>query len=574
MHPGTAISGRLFRSAIDMTADNAACTVNNTVNNTVAHARRRYAPSRMLGATAVFASSCVRWLRGQRPSVLRLEAGPRVLHSEFVPPRSAGTGRVWPVHSFNPSIVLAPVGLCPRCAYVATVRADARHQCDDTTPFMHGSVGGHATLFRGTAVLVFDANFSRLGATWLVNAPEHQVADQSRRDGSIRFRSGWVNHSSPGSNGSTRTWFRTRRRVELGAADQFEPVFSRQVFDVRLFSFGGHLFASVVTPSAGTLNLLQLQLTGTPTEDGGISQLRAWSSARVQSDAAWAAGRNQALFSSPSGELMVQPWLGLVAAFGSPHFKRRLVRCGSWRWNARPGIVRAHLGLAESHVQARKQPRVGTRWQCGTHPGGQIIELDQLAVPQRWPLRLLFNHTLPHALATLGYAISGTVHLVPVVRHGASGPCRAFLGIGHTHRAAGIRTLCRNRRKDGTFVRAWPSRCKRVQRRRRFSLYPTSPQPFQFGYIYTHFFYTLEPRPPYRMLSTSSEWCLASNQDHADCESIQFVSGATMAEVTQQLVLAYGANDCESKVGVLLMKRVWSMLQPLSGQTDVCNYDT
>ena len=38
---------------------------------------------------------------------------------------------------------------------------------------------------------------------------------------------------------------------------------------------------------------------------------------------------------------------------------------------------------------------------------------------------------------------------------------------------------------------------------------------------YTHFFYTLSPSAPHRVLATSAEWCLPAAQDDADCESIQ-----------------------------------------------------
>jgi len=76
-----------------------------------------------------------------------------------------------------------------------------------------------------------------------------------------------------------------------------------------------------------------------------------------------------------------------------------------------------------------------------------------------------------------------------------------------------------------------------------------------------HFFYMLEPDPPFRMVATSGEFCVGSQQDADDCESIQFVSGlaprapleadgacpSSFAPV--HLLIAYGVNDCEARPG-------------------------
>ena len=50
-------------------------------------------------------------------------------------------------------------------------------------------------------------------------------------------------------------------------------------------------------------------------------------------------------------------------------------------------------------------------------------------------------------------------------------------------------------------------------------------QHFQFGALYTHFLYTMQPHPPFRLLGTSAEFCIGASQDAGDCESVQFVSG-------------------------------------------------
>ena len=108
-----------------------------------------------------------------------------------------------------------------------------------------------------------------------------------------------------------------------------------------------------------------------------------------------------------------------------------------------------------------------------------------------------------------------------------------------------------------------------------------------------HFFYTMQPHPPFQLLAASNEFCLASTQDPTDCESVQFISGASLSPPEPQwrrqhaagggaasdadyilaaetLLLTYGVNDCEAKIARLRMERVWSMLQPLHPGGAVC----
>ena len=85
-----------------------------------------------------------------------------------------------------------------------------------------------------------------------------------------------------------------------------------------------------------------------------------------------------------------------------------------------------------------------------------------------------------------------------------------------------------------------------------------------WGFQYTHFLYALEPHAPFRVIATSREFCLAAEQKDDDCESIQFVSGLSWATGANKLLLSYGVNDCEAKVGELAVDQAWSMLQPLS----------
>ena len=144
---------------------------------------------------------------------------------------------------------------------------------------------------------------------------------------------------------------------------------------------------------------------------------------------------------------------------------------------------------------------------------------------------------------------------------GGGGPCAAYLGIGHMHRGEGERNR-RKYRRAPTGKPPWAGANRPAELRRR--------QPFSFGYRYTHFFYALEPHAPFRVVATSREFCLAAEQDAADCESIQFVSGLSLAPGGATLLLSYGVNDCEARVGRVALARVWRMLRPSEGATGVC----
>ena len=89
-----------------------------------------------------------------------------------------------------------------------------------------------------------------------------------------------------------------------------------------------------------------------------------------------------------------------------------------------------------------------------------------------------------------------------------------------------------------------------------------------WGFHYTHFFYALEPHAPFRVVATSGEFCIESEQDKSDCESIQFVSGISKAPAEETLLLSYGVNDCEAKVVKMQLGKTLDMLRPLDGLAD------
>ena len=115
------------------------------------------------------------------------------------------------LRSFNPSIATAPADLCPRCAYIVAVRADALHQCSRAGALIRDP-------FKSTAIVVLDASLAILRWTWFLNEPGYQIARVT----------------SFGNDSRARLW-----RVPLGVSDDFAPPWTRPVFDVRLLNLDG-----------------------------------------------------------------------------------------------------------------------------------------------------------------------------------------------------------------------------------------------------------------------------------------------------------------------------------------------
>jgi hypothetical protein len=113
------------------------------------------------------------------------------------------------------------------------------------------------------------------------------------------------------------------------------------------------------------------------------------------------------------------------------------------------------------------------------------------------------------------------------------------------------------------------------------------PNKFAFGAHYTHFFYALQPCAPYALVALSQEFCLEAEGAPGDCESIQFITGlehvARSSEAAadsegassgqeswehrqtgEELLLSYGVNDCEAKMGSVRVDRVLAMLKPIA----------
>ena len=429
---------------------------------------------------------------------------------------------------FNPSLAKAPPGLCPRCVYIAAVRVDPLHQCHDESPLLKPDPGMPKNIaanafFKGTAIAVLDRELRVLGWTWLLNAPQHQVSGAA----------------------SPSRWF-----VPSGVADRFPPPWAKAVYDVRVIAINQRLFVSYVCKKCA-FSVAHLQVTAEPNANGGIRKLRAWQSRRYSSTAPWAQGRNQALFVSPRNpgepnELMVQPWMSIIASFGAPTFAARKTQC-----------------------------RKGSTRLCGATPAWRSLRLEAVANERRnnggtggfgWLERVSnVSHRDLAKAAVGGFRLSTTSNLARVT---PSRDCTLHLGVGHVHRSEGElnKKMFGDTRAPGHPRRG---RARRRQEERQQELEDSDNRTsFMWGFQYTHFFYALEPYAPFRVMATSKEFCLSSEQNASDCESIQFVSGVQLADsgtnFSQQLLLSYGVNDCEAKVTKVPLVRALRMLQPLS----------
>ncbi len=508
---------------------------------------RLYDAARMYGAAGAFAGSNHTYLRGVRPQVLRLgdRWAPRLLDPDLGvisgPPSLGLPARAREMGVFNPGLVRAPANLCPRCKYVVSLRVDPLHQCHEKSPLLHKEQGmprrsAANAYFKGTAIAVLDSELRTLGWTWFINAPQHQVKPE-------------------GANPSR--WF-----VSAGAADAFEPPWGKAVYDVRLVNIAEHLFATFVCRSC-PFSVAQLQLAADATPDGGLRNLRAWQSRRFTTSVTWAQGRNQALFTASRAggpaELMVQPWLGLVASLGAPEFGTESVSCG------------APAAFDGDATGEKPLKRAGFRT-CGATPLGSRLHLDVITNAHAkggfGRLELISNTSRREIQrsAVGGARLSTTSNLLRVARIVGGRRCDFYVGVGHLHRGEGSL----NRVYSGD--RGARRRTTPPKRPPRGGEEAAGAGVFMWGHHYTHFFYALEPKAPFRTIATSGEFCIQSVQDASDCESIQFVSSISWEAAGDgpqagggAILLAYGVNDCEAKVARLPVERLVDLLLPLGG---------
>lgn len=531
--------------------------------DSVSSAGQFYRPDRLYGAPQLFLNPPTsQWFRRMRPNVLSPDM-PTLLtlnlsiFSSITSPAQARPRRcrrdrrhrskvadeaIAMPRLYNPSIARAPDHLhsCARCEYIAAVRADSLHQCTRA-----GAVSGG---FLGTAIVALDAELSVVAWAWLYTSC------------------------------NPRPIYPTR--------DEVPPPWRCAQRDVRLLNVGGRLLATYhgsLRAASETFVVEHVQLHARARADGSVV-LRAWA---MQEDTAaatmatWLAGRNQALFASISvtssrkrGDivLMTQPWIHLVARLGQP----------AWYWGQRASAFdRRRRHWYEKLQQVPCAPPATTRFCSFMHRPrlvhndttlevrlGQRTHLDPLLSTTVHLLRIARDSHHPHANA-VGEAGRAT----------APRSCEAFLGIGHLHRRPS---------NDGP---AW-------RRAVRDGCAPRPNNTFRFGSQYTHFFYTIQPSPPHRLLATSGEFCLAAGPGADDCESVQFVSGLVGATPLQlnasartrrhsrqrspspleqvriaerrEVIISWGANDCEAKLARWPLDRVWSMLRAVDAGVDSC----
>jgi hypothetical protein len=239
------------------------------------------------------------------------------------------------------------------------------------------------------------------------------------------------------------------------------------------------------------------------------------------------------------------------------------VRCG-----ARRRSILSRVELPSPHNCRGEWKRMA----CGSSPSGTSVQPHELNGIAGRDAKLISNSSaasLARALRAAGSfgGLSLTTNLVRVSMRSQSGTCEAYLGVGHLHRGEGElnRKMYRRRPHGPPPWELGGRRAPDAPRRR---------QPFAFGFRYTHFLYALAPHPPFTTLAVSAEFCLAAHARHDDCESIQFISGLAIREdavndaaaiggVNSTLLLTYGVNDCEARIGTLALADAWAMLRPV-----------
>ena len=503
-------------------------------------AARRYTADRLLDSD-FFKSQ--KLLRGLPANVLRLDDPRMVVLRSNVSSQMPRQPPQLSVANFNPSVARAPRGLCPRCAFVLAVRVDELHQCDKSSALWLPKRQLRSMYFKQTAIAVLDAEKRVLDWTWYLSRPTNQVAT-------------WQPHD--------------RNYVEPGASGPFEPFWSQPVYDTRLLVVDGELFATYVCQGCD-FSISHVYLKGRTTADGGIEQLRAWSSHRLVNTQQQLKGRNQALYHF-AGSFHMQAWID------PPVWSSLKVHAGGLRYET---VDQECYGF--EYENATIGGRRMFRRMCGTTPRGERVSLRELQRPKgsspgQWASgkiglvsgtlkpggkgggARLKDSGVPELVAAAKLAQQGCGPLLGECRGGqkrarlsttahllkaAPRPgCEVLLGVGHLHR------------RDGDMLRG----------RGAFSVRRRSA--FRWGSNYTHFLYALAVAPPHALLATSGEWCIAS-PEQGQCESVQFVAGIALegaeGHPPDRLLLSYGVNDCEARLGSLPLTRLWESLVPLPG---------
>ncbi|CAB9512350.1 expressed unknown protein [Seminavis robusta] len=108
----------------------------------------------------------------------------------------------------------------------------------------------------------------------------------------------------------------------------------------------------------------------------------------------------------------------------------------------------------------------------------------------------------------------------------------------------------------------------------------------QFGHHYTHFFYTIRRKSmsstDFQLTAMSAEFVLPSIDSSGkdpkeegwamDAHIIQFISGIEFLADTNELVIAYGINNCEAAVTAMPLQHVRDMLVPVATGQEIGDF--
>jgi len=93
----------------------------------------------------------------------------------------------------------------------------------------------------------------------------------------------------------------------------------------------------------------------------------------------------------------------------------------------------------------------------------------------------------------------------------------------------------------------------------------------RFGHHYTHAFFTISDKPPFRLKRLSPELVLPSHVHPEDAEVIQFWSGLELSS-SKTLALVYGINDCEGAAIDLDLAVVENLLRDVPEGKEVVDF--
>jgi hypothetical protein len=507
------------------------------------------------------------------------------------------SNRSYVPRAYNPSVVAAPAGLCARCAFVVAVRVDAQHQCNAGGALMRG--------FVGTALIVLDSQLRRLAWTWYLNNRDLQLRSTSAAHtvGLI-----WEGRTDGSRAPLPLPWPQGLHDVRLLPAPSARlqdstarP--SRTSTSPRVAAH--HLLATHQCRKCRSFVVFIMHLVATPSADGGLLTLNAWSNP-PNDLLSWnpanhpsyesLLGSNQALWLQPSANpggrdetvLVAQPWLGTILELGvvgieRGSIERVAVSIETHHALYAPQAKASHHSLYNHSSATTYLEGPGSLYlkrQLG--PVFMAVDKDAVQRLSHWldttraqtPGPALPPPPPPPSRPSASFKtnehggdspshsppiLSTSAHLIRIRRYVRGRACDALLGIGHRHLG---------RSTDG---KAW-----------RFAAQGWASRPqhtFRWGHRYAHHFYTLQPRRPHKMLGASAEFCLHASvgQDAGStlsatdtakdstaelrCESVQIVFG--LAQAGEDVVVSFGANDCEAKLGWVRLEQIWEMLRPL-----------